>query len=101
LAAKLSKMITNFQGRSSKFNINHPLTSTASKTSHKSFFENSLKSMQIFQILMGGMSFRERLQKTQTFSAVRGDNQLNSEDMYHQIVITVFPHLRPAGIIFS
>ena len=29
-------------------------------------FENSLKSMQIFKILMGGMNFRERLQKNQT-----------------------------------
>jgi hypothetical protein len=36
-------------------------------------FENSLKSMQTFQILMGGMNFRKRSQKNQISSAVRSD----------------------------
>ena len=35
----------------------------AQKQLNHIFFENSLKSMQIFQILMGGMNFRERLQR--------------------------------------
>ena len=33
------------------------------KIGTRKYFENSIKSFQIFQILMGGMSFRERLQE--------------------------------------
>ena len=58
LAAKLSEMIAKFRGRSLK-------------NGTRKYFENSLKSFQIFQILMGGMNVRERLQKNQTSSAVR------------------------------
>ena len=36
-------------------------------------FEVTVKSKQIFQILMGGMNFRERSQKNQMSSAVRSD----------------------------
>ena len=35
--------------------------------------ESSLKSMHLFQRLMGAMNCRQRLQKTQTFSAVRSE----------------------------
>ena len=33
------------------------------KNGARKYFENSIKSMQIFQILMGGMNFRQRSQK--------------------------------------
>ena len=41
------------------------------KNKSTNFFENSLKSMQIFQLLMGGMNVRERSQKNQTSSPVQ------------------------------
>ena len=46
---------------------------------HK-YFENILKSFQIFQILMLGMNFRERSQKNQTSLAVRSGPRLFSEE---------------------
>ena len=39
------------------------------------FFENSLKSMQIFQTLIGGINLRERSQKNQTSSAVGSEKR--------------------------
>ena len=39
-------------------------------------FKNGLKSIQIFQILMGGMNRRQRAHKNQMSSAVRGDQRL-------------------------
>ena len=47
-----------------RFNIERPLTSMASKTAQPKILLNNIKSMQIFQILMGGMDFRESLQKS-------------------------------------
>ena len=60
LAAKLSEMITKFQGCSLKiqhwlsFDLNHL------KNSPSFNFKNSLKSMHLFQRLMGGMNCRYR-----------------------------------------
>ena len=58
----------------------------AQKQLNHIFFENSLKSMQIFQILMGGMNFRERLQKNQTSSAVRSD--FANKEMARKTIVT-------------
>ena len=71
LAAKLSEMITKFRGRSLKIQHRLSFDLNGLKNGTCKNFENSLKSMQIFQILMGGMNFRERLQKNQMSSAVR------------------------------
>ena len=70
----LQKLLQNFEVVTSKFNIKHPLTSMASKNSSTKIFENILRSMQIIQILMGGMNFRKRLQKNQMSSAVRSES---------------------------
>ena len=67
LAAKLSKMITNFWGCNLK--IQHRMSVDL----------NGLKSMQIFQLLMGGMNFRERSQINQTSSVVRSALQCIGE----------------------
>ena len=71
LAAKLSELITKFQGRSLKVQPRLSFDLNGLKNGTIKHFENSLKSMQIFQILMGGMNFRERLQKHQMSSAMR------------------------------
>ena len=63
LAAKLSKMIAKFQGRSLKIQPWSSFDFNGLKNGTHKYFENSLKSFQIFQILMGGMSFRERSQE--------------------------------------
>ena len=42
--------------------------------------------MQIFQILMGAMNFRERLQKNQTSSAVRSD--FANKEMARKTIVT-------------
>ena len=54
------------------------------KTNATKIFENSLKSMQIFQILMVGMNFRERLQKNQTSTAVRSECATWNVDKYYK-----------------
>ena len=59
LAAKLSEIITKFRGRNLKIQIKCSLTSTGLTK----IFEYSLKSMQIFQVLIGGMNFREKVAK--------------------------------------
>ena len=64
LAAKLSEMIAKFWGRSLKIQSGLSFDLNGLKNCMHKYFENSLKSFQIFQILMGGMNFRERLQKT-------------------------------------
>ena len=57
-------------------------------------FENDLKSMQFFQILMGGMNFREMLQKNQT-SSVRSHKKLERKvkrltlDLIHDFVCQI------------
>ena len=67
------EMITKFLGCNLK--IQHPTSFDLNglKNSSTKNFENNLKSMQIFQIMMGGMNSRERLQKNQISSAVRSD----------------------------
>ena len=71
LAAKLSEMITNFQGCNLKIQNRTSFDLNGLKSGLTKFFEKSIKSMQSFQILMGGMNFRERSQKNQTSLAVR------------------------------
>ena len=63
LARKLSEMITKFQGCSLKIQHRLSFDLNGLKNGTHFFFENSLKSMPIFQILMRGMNFRERPQK--------------------------------------
>ena len=75
LAAKLSEMITNFRGRNLKIQHQTSFELNGLKNGSTKNFENSFKSMQIFQIFMGGMNFKERSQKNQTFSAVRSVSQ--------------------------
>jgi hypothetical protein len=65
LAAKLSEMITRFRGCSLKIQHQSSFELNGLKNGTRKYFENSLKSMQIFQILMGGMNFRKRSQKKQ------------------------------------
>ena len=74
LAVKLSEMIAKFWGCSLK--IQHWLSfdHNGLKKGHIKHFENSLKSMHFFQILMGVMNFRWRSHKNQMSSAVRGEN---------------------------
>ena len=62
-AAKLSGMITKFRGCSLKIQHRSSFDLNGLKNDLTKSFENNLKSMQIFQILMGGMNFSERLQK--------------------------------------
>ena len=69
LAAKLSEMIAKFRGHSLKIQPRSSFDLNGLNNSTRKYFENSLKSFQIFQILIGGMNFRERLQKNQTSSA--------------------------------
>ena len=65
------KMIAKFRGHSLKIQPRQPFDLNGNKNSTPKYFDNSIKSMQIFQILMGGMNFREKLQKNQMPSAVR------------------------------
>ena len=57
-------MITNFQGHNLKIQHRTFFYLNGLKNGMTKKFENSLKSMQIFQILMGDMNFRESSQKT-------------------------------------
>ena len=57
-------MIANFQGRSLKIQPQLAFEFNGFKNSMRKYFENSLKSFKIFQILMGGMNFKEKSQKT-------------------------------------
>jgi hypothetical protein len=54
LAAKLSEMITKFGGCSLKIQHRSSFDLNSLKNGKRKYFENSLKSMQIFQRLMGG-----------------------------------------------
>jgi hypothetical protein len=56
LAAKLSEMIAKFGGRSLKFHHRSSFDLNGLKNGTRKYFENSLKSMQSFQIMMGGMN---------------------------------------------
>jgi hypothetical protein len=58
LAAKLSEMITKFGGRSLKIQHRSSFDLNGLKNRMRIYFENSLKSMQIFQRLMRGMNCR-------------------------------------------
>ena len=73
LAAKLSEIITRFWDCNLK--IQHPTSFDLNglKNGLIKIFENSLKSIQIFQVLMGDMNLRERSQKNQMSSAVHWD----------------------------
>ena len=71
LAAEPSELAKKFRGRNLKIQHWTSYDHNGLKNGATKSFENSLKSMQIFQILMGGMNFRERLRKNQTSSAVR------------------------------
>jgi hypothetical protein len=71
MEAKLSEMIAKFRGHSLKIQPPSSFDLNDLKSGTPKYFENSLKSLQIFQILMGGMNFWERSQKNQTSSAVR------------------------------
>ena len=71
LAAERSELAKKFRGRNLKIQHQMSYDHNGLKNGATKNFENSLKSMQIFQILMGGMNFRERLRKNQTTSAVR------------------------------
>ena len=53
LAAKLSEMITNFRGRNLKIQHWTSFDLNGLKNGSTKNFENSLKSMQTFQMLMG------------------------------------------------
>jgi hypothetical protein len=74
LTAKLSEMIIKFRGCNLKIQHRISIDLNGLKNGMTKIFENSLKSRQIFQILMGRMNFRERSQKTQMSSAVRSDD---------------------------
>ena len=63
LLAKLSKWLQNFMSQAQN-STSIILWPQWPQKRHTKNFENSLKSFQMFQILMGGMNFRERLQKT-------------------------------------
>ena len=56
LAAKLSEMITKFGGRSLKIQHRSSFDLNGLKNGTREYFENSLKSMQIFQRFMRGMN---------------------------------------------
>ena len=71
MEAKLSEMIAKFRGHSLKIQPPSSFDLNDLKSGTPKYFENSLKSLQIFQILMVGMNFWERSQKNQTSSAVR------------------------------
>jgi hypothetical protein len=58
LAAILSEMIAKFGGRSLKIQPQSSFDLNGLKNGPRKYFEDSLKSFQIFQILMGGMNFR-------------------------------------------
>ena len=60
LAAKISEIFTNFRGCNLKIQHQTSFDLNGLKNGSTKRFENSLKSMQIFQILMGGMNLRER-----------------------------------------
>jgi hypothetical protein len=57
-AAKLSEMITKFGGRILKIQHRSSFDLNGLKNGTRKYFENSLKSMQIFQRLMRGMNGR-------------------------------------------
>ena len=56
-------MIAKFRGHSLKIQPRQPFDLNGLKNSTPKYFDNSIKSMQIFQILMGGMNFKEKSQK--------------------------------------
>ena len=58
LAAKLSEMMTKFQGRSLKIQPWSPFDLNGLKNSPSLHFKNSLKLTHLFQKLMGGMNCR-------------------------------------------
>jgi hypothetical protein len=58
LAAKLSEIITKFHGRSLKTQHQSSFDLNGLKNGPFLYFKNSLKFMQMFQRLMGGMNFR-------------------------------------------
>ena len=64
LADKLSKMITKFRGRNLKIQHRTHFDLNGLKNSLTKNVGNSLKSMEIFQILIGGMNFRRGHKKT-------------------------------------
>ena len=55
VAAKLSEMITKFQGLSLKIQHQSSFDLNGLKDGPSLYFKNSLKSMHLFQRLMGGM----------------------------------------------
>ena len=58
LAAKLSGMITKFQGRSLKIQHRSSFDLNGLNNGTQNYFKHSLKSMQFFQRLMGAMNCR-------------------------------------------
>ena len=58
LTAKLSEMITKSRGHSLKIQNRSSFALNGLKNGTLKYFENSLKSMQIFQILMESMNSR-------------------------------------------
>ena len=71
VGSQLSEMITKIRCCNLKIQHWTSFDLNGLKNDSPKNFENSLKSKQIFQILMKGMNFRERSQKTQMSSAVR------------------------------
>ena len=65
LAVILSELAKTFRGHNLKIQHRMSFDLNGLKNNATKIFENSLKSMQIFQILMGGMNFIERSQKKQ------------------------------------
>ena len=58
LAAKLSEMIAKYQGRSLKIQHQSSFDLNGLKNGTRKYFENSLKSLHLFQRLMGAMNCR-------------------------------------------
>jgi hypothetical protein len=58
LAAKLSEMIAKFLGRSLKIQHRSSFDLNGLENGTRKYFENSLKSMHLFQRLMGAMNCR-------------------------------------------
>ena len=59
LTAKLSELITKFRGRNLKIQPRSSFDLNGIKNGTAKHFENSLKSMHLFQRLMGGINCRE------------------------------------------
>jgi hypothetical protein len=63
LAAKLSDLAEIFRGCDLKIQHRKSFDLSGLKNGATKIFENTLKSMQIFQMVLGGMNLRERSQK--------------------------------------